>query len=497
MILNELLKQGDLETNEKHKLDIDIYHICCDSRLAGPNSIFVCIKGAVTDGHLYALSAYNRGCRCFVVEYDPHLPNDCNVIYTNDSRLALARLADILYDHPSRKLKVIGITGTKGKTTTALMISGVLNTLGIPTGYIGSNGIQYGDFRHSSANTTPESCDIQRYLHDMVDSGIKYAVIEVSSQALYLGRVKYVHFDTCVFTNLSPDHIGEHEHPNFEHYRACKASLFSDYNPRRVLVNADDQNSEFMLCNCKVSAETFGIHKTALHTAENIVMYKADNALGMSFDYVCENQRIPLTINFPGEYSISNALAAIAICRGLCNDTQAILNALSKITVEGRFEIVPALPYATIIIDYAHNGISMCSVLETLRMYVPHRIITLFGSVGSRTYMRRAELGLTASRLSDYCILTSDNPDGESPYLIIRDIAAAFDPNGCEYKEIVDRREAIIYAMSILQPGDILLLAGKGHEDYQLVGGHKIPFCEREIVLETAKKMMATSITNK
>lgn len=488
----DLIKQSHLEVCTIS--DREINHICCDSRLAGPYSVFVCIKGAITDGHLYAISAYNHGCRCFIAESEIQLPDDCDVVYTKDSRLALADLSSVLYNYPSNEIKVIGITGTKGKTTTALMISGVLNALGVPTGYIGSNGVMYGKFRHMTANTTPESCEIQSYLRDMADNGIKYAVIEVSSQALFMGRVRYVEFDTCIFTNLYQDHIGPHEHPSFEHYRDCKQSLFSQYSVKKVLINADDPYSEYMIKNCSADIETFGIDKSLVNTAENIAMYRSENSLGMSFDYVYSKESFPLSIKFPGHFSISNALAAIATCKGIIDDIPSIIKALSQITVDGRFEIVQALPYATIVIDYAHNGASMKSVLDTLRLYSPKKIITLFGSVGGRTVMRRAELGKIASQLSDYCILTSDNPDSEDPRYIIYDIAKSFDPNGCRYYAIPDREKAIVYAMSLLEPGDILLLAGKGHENYQLIGGRRIPFCERQIVLDTAKAMQKSNV---
>ena len=487
MKFEELLRQSGLDN--KFKSSHEVNHICCDSRLAGPYSVFVCIKGAVTDGHLYAQAAQNRGCRCFIAQKELDLPDDCHVCITNDSRNSLALLSSHLYGNPSDTIKVIGITGTKGKTTTALMIAGILNQLGIETGYIGSNGIMYKDFHHMTVNTTPESCDIQSHLRDMIDRGVKYAIIEVSSQALYHRRVKYINFDTLIYTNLYHDHIGEHEHPTFEHYRDCKQSLFSEYKCNRVLINADDPYSEYMTSGCPCIPETYGIDKSKQNYAENIALFRDNNTLGMSYDYVCEKGRFSTTIKIPGKYSISNSLAAITACRGIVDDIPGILNALEKISVQGRFETVPALPYATIVIDYAHNGASMTSVLETLRMYNPNRIITLFGSVGCRTKMRRAELGQVASRLSDYCILTSDNPDTEDPRQIIYEIARSFDPNGCKYYAIPDRKEAIEYAMSLLKPGDILLLAGKGHENYQYICGRKIPFCERDIVLDAASAL--------
>ena len=493
MIFEQLLTAGGYDSSGCKKR-CEINHICCDSRLAGPNSVFVCIRGILTDGHLYACRAYDSGCRCYVAVEPLDLPDDCDIIYTGDTRLALARLSDIVYDHPSGQLRVIGITGTKGKTTIALTVKGILDSLGLPTGYIGSNGIMYGRFRHSSINTTPESCDIQRYLRDMADAGMKYAVIEVSSQALYLGRVRFIQFDTCVFTNLYPDHISNYEHPNFEHYRDCKAKLFSEFSPRYAVVNADDPYSEYMLHGCSAEIITYGLTGPAMHSATDLTKFRTRSTLGMRFTYRHDGLCLPAEIRFPGEFSVSNALAALAICRIYSDDVAEMVRILETITVTGRFELVTALPYATIIIDYAHNGASMTSVLEALHKYNHRKIITLFGSVGGRTQMRRAELGRVASELSDFCILTSDNPDREDPLMIIRDIALNFGARGCGFEVIIDRREAIVRAMSLLKTGDILVLAGKGHEDYQLINGIKVPFCEREIVMQTAKEMLKAKV---
>ena len=203
MKFSALLKAGGLKFGKKAS-SYEISHICCDSRIAGPDSVFVCIRGLLTDGHIYADRAYENGCRCYVAVEPLSLPDDCDVCYTDDTRLALARLSDVLYGQPSRDITVIGVTGTKGKTTVAMTIKGILDGIGLPAGYIGSNGVIYGSFSYTTVNTTPESCDIQRYLREMIDAGMRYAVIEVSSQALYLGRVRFVQFDTCVFTNLSP-----------------------------------------------------------------------------------------------------------------------------------------------------------------------------------------------------------------------------------------------------------------------------------------------------
>ncbi len=475
--------------------DIEIRHICCDSRAARLDSVFVCIKGAVADGHLYARAAYNLGCRAFVAEHRPDLPRDAMLFISDNTRLALAKLSDALYDHPSRRIKVIGITGTKGKTTTSLMIAGILNKCGVPTGYIGSNGVEYRNFRHLTSNTTPESCDLQRTFADMASAGMKYVALEVSSQALYLDRVRCIEFDTCVFTNLSPDHIGGVEHPSFEHYKASKASLFTEYKLGRAVVNSSDPASADMLgaCDCD-DVENFGLGSRARHTAENIMNLRRSGSLGVSFDYICGSYRKNARIALPGEFNIENALAAFAVCGRILPSFDAMVDALSDIRAEGRFELVEALPYATIVIDYAHNRTSLYSVLKTLRSYNPRRLICLFGSVGGRTVRRRAELGAVASELCDISILTADNPDCEDPALIIRDIAASFVPGGSSYISIPDRAEAIRYAVGIIGEGDILLLAGKGHENYQLVKGIKKPFCERQIVLEAAEAIHRTPV---
>ena len=473
----------------------EVGHINCDSRSARADSIFVCIKGVVTDGHLYARSAYDRGCRVFVAELPLCLPADAVVLLTSSPRKALATLSDRLYGSPSRRLKVIGITGTKGKTTTALMIKEILCKCGIPAGYIGSNGIEYGVFRHSTINTTPESCDLQRIFADMLRAGIKYVALEVSSQALFLDRVREIEFDTCVFTNLSPDHIGGFEHPDFDHYKACKASLFSEYKLRRAVVSADDPHTPDMISGCTAeSIIRFGTNESAEFRAGYITPIRSLNSLGVRYDYYHGDKKLSSSLNLPGNFNVQNALAAAAVCSDIIGDDSRVLEILSGVTISGRFEPVNALPYAAVIIDYAHNGLSMRSVLKTLRSYNPNRLITLFGSVGGRTEMRRAELGAAASELSDFCILTADNPDNENPMMVIRDIAAAFVPGGCDYIAIPDRREAIRYAMNMLREGDILLLAGKGHENYQLIKGVKTYFCEREIVLEAAAEIRAAIV---
>ena len=457
-------------------------HITNDSRLVNRSSIFVCIKGAISDGHRYARSAYENGCRVFVANHPLELPSDAMTMLTADTRVALALLSIQLYRDPSRELHVVGITGTKGKTTSALMTAQILNQCGIPAGYIGSNGVEYDGKHFDTLNTTPESCDIQRYLRDMVNAGTRVCVMEVSSQALKLGRVNGVRFDTCVFTNLSPDHISAYEHPDFENYKACKAALFRNFHHRHLIYNADDPLAEDVITASRAKAIRIGLYRPADLTADGIVLMRDQGKLGLQFTLRSEQGERTVELPFPGVFSVYNALTAIAICRRFGLDDRRIVEAVKHVVISGRFEVIDLPHGATVIIDYAHNGVSLRSALETLRQYDPFRLICVCGSVGGRTQMRRAELGRVAAELADLCILTADNPDNEPPMDIIRDIASQFGKDSCPYLTIPDREEAIAHAISHSLPGDIILLAGKGHERYQLVAGRQIPFCERDIV---------------
>ena len=488
MILSELFHDLPFSSS-LHGLDRlrdDVMHISNDSRQVRRGSIFVCIKGAIADGHRYALSAYEKGCRVFVATHTVPLPADAMFLLTEDTRKALSVLSARLYRDPSAELRMIGITGTKGKTTSALMTAHILNRCGIPTGYIGSNGVEYGGRHFDTVNTTPESCDIQRFLRDMVTAGMRACVMEVSSQALKLARVNGIHFDICAFTNLSPDHISAHEHPDFEDYRACKAALFRDYPHECVIYNADDPQAEDVIGASRAQHVRIALHRPAELTADHILLMREEGRLGLQFDLHSDEGVQTVELPFPGLFSVYNALTAIAICRCFGLTNQTITRALADVVIRGRFEVIDLPHGATVIIDYAHNGISLRSALETLRQYDPFRLICLFGSVGGRTQMRRAELGKVAAKYADLCILTSDNPDNEPPMDIIRDIAREFGKDSCPYLEIPDREQAIAHAISISLPGDIILLAGKGHERYQLVAGQFLPFCERDIVTREA-----------
>ena len=490
MRLSELMKVIDYtEIINRTGLDasaLEVVSLCSDSRKVLAESVFVCISGTLSDGHEYAANAYARNCRIFVAEHNLGLPDDAFVIITKNTRIALARLSAAFFGYPADELTVIGITGTKGKTTSSLLIYNILSENGIPAGYIGSNGINYGDYRADTVNTTPESYDLQEYMRSMVDAGVKVVIMEVSSQALKMGRVHGIKFDICVFTNLSPDHIGEFEHADFDEYKNCKHSLFTDYGAEYIIYNHDDAYAAEMISGNRCpKASISGLGATAAdYSARDVAYFRAPGKIAVNFNCVYEGNEIPLSLSFPGEFSVYNGLTAFAVCRRLGIEADEIIAAMKNVRIKGRFETYELPNGATVVIDYAHNGVSLKAALTALRNYSPTRLICLFGSVGGRTRMRRAELGLVASRDADFCILTSDNPDNESPWSIIGEIASYFTAGTCPYVAIPDRQKAIEYALENSRKGDIILLAGKGHETYQLICGVRESFCEADIVAQ-------------
>ena len=486
MLLSELIKVVD-HTQIINRTGVDpektdITLLCSDSRQASAGSMFVCISGSVNDGHNFAWGAYGHMCRVFVIEHSISLPDDAFVIVAKDTRIALAQLSAAFYGDPAKEMTVIGITGTKGKTTSSLMIYNVLNASGIPTGYIGSNGIYYDGQEYPTINTTPESIDLHKNMRDMLDAGVRTLVMEVSSQALKMARVYGIKFHTCVFTNLSPDHIGEHEHPDFNDYLECKRSLFTDYGADYIVYNADDEHATSMIPVIGCKRSSISLTGNADFRAEDIEYMNKNGRIGVEFTCVHDDKSMRISVPFPGDFSIYNALTAMSVCTELGLSPNAVAEALSDIRVKGRFETYELPNGAMAVIDYAHNGVSLKAALQALREYTPKRLICLFGSVGGRTKIRRAELGLVASRDADFCILTSDNPDKESPMAIISEIAVYFTSGTCPYIAIPDRREAIEYALENAEDGDIILLAGKGHESYQMINGKRESFSEAEII---------------
>ncbi len=495
MVLTQLLsaiEYSEIINGTGKPLDqIDIVAICLDSRRTYNNSLFVCIPGAVSDGHQYAESAYRRMCRVFVAEHKiENLPEDTVLIITQNTRIALAKLSDEFFGHPSSKLRVIGVTGTKGKTTSSLLIYNLLNANGIPTGYIGSNGVSFDELHFNTVNTTPESFDLHYYMSRMVENGITTLVMEVSSQALKFNRVHGIKFDVTVFTNLYPDHIGNFEHPDFDDYKNAKRSLFTDYGTELIVYNADDASFSEMIGGVNCEKLGFAIdNENADYRASRIAFFRAPGKIGVSFECTSEGKKYPVSLSFPGDFSVYNAMTALAVCRRLGLPLDSLIKTMQKVKIKGRFEAIELPNGATAVIDYAHNGVSLKAALSALRVYDPNRLICLFGSIGGRTNMRRAELGLVASRDADFCVITSDNPDHEPPSSIIAEIASYFTAGSCPYIAIPDRKKAILYALENSQKDDIILLAGKGHETYQLIAGVREHFSEAEIINDYCNKV--------
>ncbi len=495
-LLSGLSYQTDATIEELSAISVS--DVIYDSRRAVEETVFVCTVGEMHDSHKYAADVYEKGCRVFVVQRKLDLPVDVVQIVVENGRIALAKMAHAYFDNPAKRLHIIGVTGTKGKTTIANLTASVLNGLGFKTGCIGTNGVTFDGVTTPTGYTTPESYELAQVFADLLARGAEYIVMEVSSLGVKQHRIEGLNFDIGVFTNLSPDHIGPKEHATMEEYIACKADLF-----RRCswgVLNADDVHAKVMAEACVAENKrycTYSLSAASDYRAWDLSSWQSANALGEQFCCNVFGKERMFQIGQPGEFSVSNALAVLAVCRLVFEMRQEeacvdqIEAALKAAVVPGRIELVSALPDATVIIDYAHNELSMESLLTTLQQFDYKRLVVLFGSVGCRSQIRRAQLGHVASKYADFCILTSDNPDTEDPMQIVDEIALAFAGSDTEYIKIPDRNKAVAYAISHYQPGDMIVLAGKGHENYQLIDGVKVPFCEKEIVLRIADTMQA------
>lgn len=460
-------------------LDTEVRSVVFDSRKADKDSLFICIKGAVSDGHKYAEDVAAKGASVLVVQDHVAVPEHVTVIKVPDSRYAMACISAAWFGHPAEKLKVIGITGTKGKTTTTYLVKSILENAGHKVGLIGTIEAIIGDKVIPAANTTPESYVVQQYFAEMVEAGCDSVVMEVSSQGLMLHRTAGFLFDLGIFTNIEPDHIGPNEHKDFEDYMHCKGMLFKQC--RVGIVNADDEHLEKVLEGHTCSLETFGFSEKADLRAKDLHLVTGKGTLGIA--YQAEGlMNFPVEIDLPGKFSVYNSLTAIAICRHFGVSVENIQKALKAAKVKGRIEMVKVSDDFTLMIDYAHNAMSLESLLTTLREYEPARLVCLFGCGGNRSKLRRYEMGEVSGRLADLTIITSDNPRDEEPQAIIDDIKIGISKTAGHYVEIADRKEAIAYAIRHGQPGDIIVLAGKGHEDYQEIKGKKYPMDERNLI---------------
>ena len=484
MLLKQLIEDMDYEVLAG-RVDTEVTTLVYDSRKVGKGSVFVCISGSVRDAHDFIPDVVAKGAAAVIVEKDVELQEGVTYIKVANSRLALACMSAAYFDHPARKLKTIGITGTKGKTTTTYMVKSILESAGIKTGLIGTIESIVGEKRIPSANTTPESYRVQELFHEMVEAGLDAVVMEVSSQALMLHRVSGFTFDIGVFTNLEPDHIGENEHKDFADYMHCKSLLFRQC--KLGIFNGDSEHLEGILKGHTCEVETFGYGKNNDLIADGVELKKDHGALGVRY-HVSGLMNFDVEVNVPGSFSVYNSLTAIAICHHFGVDVEKIKHALLHVSVKGRIEIVPVTKRYTIMIDYAHNAMALESLLTTLREYEPGRLVCLFGCGGNRAKSRRYEMGEVSSRLADITVVTSDNPRNEEPMDIINDILVGVHKADGAYVTIPDRKEAIAYCMKNAQDGDIIVLAGKGHEDYQEICGVKHHMDERELIADIIKE---------
>lgn len=466
--------------------DQEVKNVIYDSRKVEEGSLFICIRGAVVDGHKFAPDVIAKGAKVLVVEEAVEAPEDVTVILVKDTRYAMAFISAAYFGHPAEKLKTIGITGTKGKTTTTYMVKSILENAGYKVGLIGTIEAIIGDKVIPAKNTTPESYMIQEYFHEMVEAGCDCVVMEVSSQGLMLHRTAGIPFEIGIFTNLGRDHIGPNEHKDFDDYKRCKGLLFKQC--KLGIANVDDKyfKDVFKGSTCKI--ETFGFSPEADLRAENVELVSRPGYLGVAY-HVAGVMDFDVEIDVPGKFSVYNSLTAISVCRHFQVPVEMIKDALKKAKVKGRIEMIKVSDDFTLMIDYAHNAMSLESLLTTLKEYNPKRLVCLFGCGGNRSKDRRFEMGEVSGRLADLTIITSDNPRFEEPQDIINDIKTGIAKTDGKYVEICDRKEAIKYAIEHGEPGDVIVLAGKGHEDYQEICGVKHPMDERVLIKEVLEEL--------
>lgn len=485
MKLTTLLERLSYEILQGEK-EIEITELTNDSRKVVKDSVFVCISGAVVDGHSFIEEVVAKGARVVIIEREVKAPAGITVVKVEDTRYALALTSAAYFGYPAEQLKVIGITGTKGKTTTTYMVKSILEGVGHKVGLIGTIEAIIGDKVIPASNTTPESFTIHKYFREMVDVGCDSVVMEVSSQGLMLHRTAGIPFEIGIFTNLGKDHIGPNEHKDFEDYKRCKGMLFQQC--KIGIANVDDSYFEDVFKGATCTVETFGFSKEADIRATDTQLISKPGYLGVQY-HVSGLMNFDVEIDVPGTFSVYNSLTAIAVCRHFQVPVSKITAALKVAKVKGRIEMVKVSDDFTLMIDYAHNAMSLESLLTTLREYHPTRLVCLFGCGGNRAKGRRYEMGEVSGTLADVTIITSDNPRFEDPQDIIDDIKVGIAKTKGNFVEICDRKEAIRYAITHGQVGDVIVLAGKGHEDYQEIKGIKHDMDERVLIQEILEEI--------
>ena len=475
---------GCADLKAKGNLELEITNITSDSREVKQGDMFVAIKGFDVNGHDFVKKAIENGAKVVLVNEDElanikeYITPDVTLVVTKDTREALAKCACNFYDNPSEKVKLIGVTGTKGKTTTTFMIKKILEKQGIKTGLVGTIASYSGDRKiEDSDRTTPDSLKLQSLFAEMVKDNCQAIVMEVSSQSLKLHRVDGCNFNYCVFTNFSEDHISPKEHPNMEDYFNSKLKLFQMC--QEGFINADDINTirvPALVPNCLV--KSYGIDNECDLLAKDITI--TNSYVDFRVKINGKNERIKTCI--PGRFSVYNSLAAISIAEKMGCSTDAIKEALLEVRVPGRSELVDNPLGLTIMIDYAHSPESLQSILQAVKSYTRGKVISVFGCGGDRDTAKRPQMGEISGKIADFTIITSDNPRTEVPEQIVKDIEVGMKKTNGKYKCVVDRTEAIKEAILMAVKNDIIVLAGKGHETYQEINHEKHPYDEREII---------------
>lgn len=495
MKLKTLLNNVEI-VNQKGDLEIDITNLHSDSRKIKQGGLFIAINGFAKDGIQFIPSAIENGAVAVIVEPTVDINSleyDIPIISVSNTRKALAILSCNFYDNPSKKLKLIGVTGTKGKTTSTFMIKSILQQAGHKVGLIGSIAVYINDEKiEDTDRTTPESIEIQKHLANMVDNGVEIAVIEVSSQAMKLDRVTGCEFEAALFTNLSEDHISKNEHPDMEDYFNCKLSLLRI--AKNIIINNDDEKVKTISSILpEKNIITFSIDNDSIFKANPNNITITDSYIDFEVPINGKPEQIEAAI--PGKFSIYNALGAIATTSVFNVSSQNIKDALKDLKVLGRSELVPNKLGLTIMIDYAHTPSSLESILTAVKSYAKGRIICAWGVGGDRDKAKRPVMGEISGRLADYTVLMSDQVRTEDPLQILKDIEKGIIPTGKPYKIVVDRTEGIKYAISIAQKGDIIVIPGLGHDLYLEKNGVKYPYNERVVISQIIDEMIANGET--
>ena len=476
MNLKELLKNIPYLKIEG-SLERPVEAMYYDSRKATPRSLFFCIRGLTVDGHDYALEAVKKGSHILVLERDVDVEGDITKVFVENSRIAMALMAKNFYGNPAANISLIGVTGTNGKTTTTYLIKSVLEKMGHKVGLIGTITNMIGNRKIPSQHTTPESLDLQKLFRDMVDQEVDSIVMEVSSHSLAMERVAGCEYDVGIFTNLSQDHLDFHK--TMEEYREAKAKLFKQ--SKVSIINVDDDNGQWIKERTDGKIYTYGIRKDADIYARELEITEK----GVAFELYTPEGHHPVRLGIPGIFSVYNALAAAGACYALNIPLHLIVQGLEKVKgVPGRFELLDTQTDYSVILDYAHTPDGLENILKTASEFAKGRIVTLFGCGGDRDPAKRPIMGEIAGKYSDFCIITSDNPRSEDPMSIINQIVPGVEKTKCPYVIIEDRKEAIRYALQTAQKDDVIILAGKGHETYQILKDKTIHFDEKEIVAE-------------